>query len=80
MSRAISHVIFYVPINGKIKNKAKVGINDMGVGKSRTLGVQGAGVLGVILPHMNEENIETDWNHHVSVYPSYQCLSMDEVF
>ena len=28
----------------------------MGVGTSRTLGVQGAGVLGVVLPHMHEEN------------------------
>ena len=50
----------------------------MGVGTSRTLGVQGAGVLGVILPHMNEENIETE--------SFCQCLSqlpmyiMDEVF
>ena len=32
----------------------------IGVGTSRTLGVQGAGVLSVILPHMNEENIETE--------------------
>ena len=35
-------------------------VNTMGVGTSRTMGVQGAGVLGVIPPHMNEESNETE--------------------
>ena len=50
----------------------------MGVGTSRTLGVQGAIVLGVILRIWTKKTLKL--NHFVNAYLSYQCLSMDEVF